>query len=169
MEKVLSVKEAVKTAIQMEKDGYDFYKKAAMQTSSDMGKTIFEGIAKDELMHLDVFEKMFEEKIGKTEWDKLVDSSKKYQEIPIFPKDLKEISGANPDENELDALRIAMDSEKDAIDYYTEIWEKSNDNEVKKIIDQIIEQEKKHYFLLEQEFNHLSNTGYWYDLDFLGG
>ncbi|MCJ2534005.1 MAG: 50S ribosome-binding GTPase [Candidatus Thermoplasmatota archaeon] len=111
----------------------------------------------------------FEEKISKTEWDKLVDSSKKYQEIPIFPKDLKEISGANPDENELDALRIAMDSEKDAIDYYTEIWENSNDDEVKKIIDEIIEQEKNHYFLLEQEFNHLSSTGYWYELDYLGG
>ena len=169
MEKFSSVKEALETAIQMEKDGYNFYKKAAVQTSSDMGKSIFESIAKDEMMHLEVFQKIFEEKISKTEWDKLVDSSKKYQEIPIFPKDLKEISGANPDENELDALRIAMDSEKDAIEYYTEIWENSNDDEVKKIIDEIIEQEKNHYFLLEQEFNHLSSTGYWYELDYLGG
>lgn len=169
MEKFSSVKDALETAIQMEKDGYNFYKKAAAQTSSDMGKSIFESIAKDEMMHLEVFQKIFEEKISKTEWDKLVDSSKKYQEIPIFPKDLKEISGANPDENELDALRIAMDSEKDAIDYYTEIWENSNDDEVKKIVDEIIEQEKNHYFLLEQEFNHLSSTGYWYELDYLGG
>ena len=37
------------------------------------------------------------------------------------------------------------------------------------IIDIIIEQEKNHYFLLEQEFNHLSTTGYWYELDYLGG
>ncbi len=169
MEKFKTVKEAIEAAIQMEKDGYSFYKKAAAQTSSDMGSTIFEGIAKDELMHLEVFQKIFDDKVGKSEWDDLVDSSKKYQAIPIFPKDLKEITGVNPDENELDALRIAMDSEKDAIDYYTEIWENSNDEEVKKIINEIIEQEKKHYFLLEQEFSHLSNTGYWYELDFLGG
>jgi len=158
MEKFTTVKEAIKTAIQMEKDGYAFYQKAAAQTSSDMGKSIFESIAKDELLHLDVFQKLFEEKVGKSEWDDLVDSSKKYQEIPVFPKDLKEVAGRDPDTNELDALRIAMDSEKDAIDYYTEIWENSNDDEVKKIIDEIIEQ-----------FNHLSSTGYWYELDYLGG
>jgi len=169
MEKFTTVKEAIKTAIQMEKDGYAFYQKAAAQTSSDMGKSIFESIAKDELLHLDVFQKLFEEKVGKSEWDDLVDSSKKYQEIPVFPKDLKEVAGKDPDTNELDALRIAMDSEKDAIDYYTEIWENSNDDEAKKIIDEIIEQEKNHYFLLEQEFNHLGSTGYWYELDYLGG
>ncbi len=169
MEKFTTVKEAIKVAIQMEKDGYAFYQKAAAQTSSDMGKSIFESIAKDELLHLDVFQKLFEEKVGKSEWDDLVDSSKKYQEISVFPKDLKEVVGKDPDTNELDALRIAMDSEKDAIEYYTDIWENLNENEVKKIIDKIIEQEKNHYFLLEQEFNHLSSTGYWYELDYLGG
>jgi rubrerythrin len=75
----------------------------------------------------------------------------------------------NPDTNEIDALRMAMDSESDAIDYYTEILMSSNDNEVNKILETIIDQEKKHYFLLEQEFSHLSSTGYWYDLDYLGG
>jgi len=169
MGKFTTIKEAIQTAIQMEKDGYAFYQKAAAQTSSDMGRSVFEGIAKDELLHLDIFQKLFEEKVGKSEWDDLVDSSKKYQEIPIFPKDLKEVEGVKPDANEIDALRIAMDSEKDAIDYYTEIWENSSDDEIKKIINEIIEQEKKHYFLLEGEFYHLSSTGYWYDLDFLGG
>ncbi len=169
MEKFTSVKEAIQTAIQMEKDGYSFYKKAAAQTSSDMGRSVFESIAKDELMHLDVFEKFFEDKVGTSEWDDLVDTSKKYREIPVFPKDIKEIDGIDADTNELDALRIAVDSEKEAIDYYTIIWENSDDGEVKKIIDKIIEQEKNHYFLLEQEFNHLSSTGYWYELDFLGG
>ena len=169
MEKFSSVKESIQTAIQMEKDGFSFYQKAAAQTSNDMGKSIFEGIAKDELLHLEVFQKLFEDNVGKSEWDDLVDSSKKYQDLSIFPKDLKAVEGANPDTNELDALRIAMDSEKEAIDYYTVIWENSDDDEVKKIIDVIIDQEKKHYFLLEQEFSHLSNTGYWYELDYLGG
>lgn len=164
-----NVKEAIKTAIQMEKDGYSFYKKAAAQTSSEMGRSVFESLAEDELVHLDVFQKMFDETIGKYEWADLVNSSSKYRKLSIFPKDLKKAEGVHPDTNELDALRMAMDSETEAIDYYTEIWEKSNDDEVKKILDKIIEQEKNHYFLLEQEFSHLSSTGYWYDLDYLGG
>ena len=169
MNEIINVKEAIETAIQMEKDGYAFYKKAAAQTSSDMGRSIFESLAEDELVHLDVFQKMFEEKVSDSEWNDLVNSNMKYRDMPIFPKDLKTVEGVNPDTNELDALRMAMDSENEAIDYYTQIWESSSDDDVKNIIDMIIEQEKKHYFLLEQEFDHLSKTGYWYDLDYLGG
>ena len=164
----LDVKEAIKMAIQMEKDGYAFYQKAAAQTSSEMGRGIFESIAEDELMHLDVFEKMFEDKVGKDEWTNLVDSSKKYAEIKIFPKDLETAEGADPDTNELDALRIAMDAEKEAIDYYSDIKEKTEDEEAIKIIDEIIEQEKNHFLILEGEFNHIQTTGYWFDLDYLG-
>ena len=168
MSDVENVRDAIKTAIQMEKDGYSFYKKAAAQTNSDMGKTIFEGLAADEQMHLDVFEKMFEETVSNAEWKDLVISSKKYAKISVFPKDLKEIEGDNPNSSELDALRIAMDSEKEAIEYYTKIKENLNDSEVIKIIDEIIEQEKNHYSILEGEFNHINSTGYWFELDYLG-
>lgn len=163
------VKNAIKTAIQMEKDGYAFYKKASAQTSSDMGREIFDSLANDEQLHLEVFQKLFEDRINKSEWNNLVNSSKKYAEIDIFPKDLQQIEGANPDTNELDAIKIAMDSEKDAIEYYGKIKEKTKEDDIKRIINEIIEQEKNHYSILQEEFDHLTKTGYWYELDFLGG
>ena len=89
MEEITDVMEAIKAAIQMEKDGYAFYKKAAAQTSSEMGRSIFESLASDELTHLDVFQKIFDEKVSNKEWNALVDSSKKYDSAPIFPKNLK--------------------------------------------------------------------------------
>ena len=166
---VENIEEAIKIAIQMEKDGYNFYLKAAAQTSSDMGRTIFEGLAEDEQMHLEVFQKIFEETIGKKEWDDLVNSNKKYADIPIFPKDLQETEGGEPDVNELDALRMAMDSEQEAIDYYSDILENVEDDELKNIIEMIIEQEKNHYNLLEAEFDHLNKTGFWFEIGYLGG
>lgn len=168
MTDVENIKNAIKTAIQMEKDGHSFYKKAAAQTTSEMGKSIFESLANDELVHLDVFQKMFEDKISKSEWNQLVNSSKKYADMPIFPKDLKEVEGTNPDTNELDALRMGMDSEKEAIDYYTTLKENTS-QDVQEIINEIIQQEKNHYSILEQEFNHLNKTGFWYEMDYLGG
>lgn len=168
MPEIENVRDAIKTAIQMEKDGYSFYQKAAAQTSSDMGRTIFKSLAADELLHLEVFEKLFNEKIGKLEWFDLVNTSKKYVDIPIFPKDLQKVEGANPDTNEIDALRIAMDSELKAIEYYTKIRKNSSDDEVNKIIDEVINQEKNHYNILEGEFHHINSTGYWFDLDYLG-
>ena len=151
------------------KSGYSFYKKATAQRTSQMGKDIFESLAKDEELHLEVFQKLFDEKIGSSEWDELVDSSQKYTNLSIFPKDLKTVEGASPNTNELDALRMAMVSETEAIDYYTDILGCTTDDESKRIVNEIIEQEKSHYFLLEQEFNHLSSTGFWYELDYLGG
>ena len=169
MPEIENVKDAIKTAIQMEKDGYSFYQKAAAQTSSDMGKTVFKSLAADELLHLEVFEKLFDEKVGKEEWYNLVNTSNKYTDIQIFPKDLKEIQGANPNVDELDALRMGMESEQTAIDYYSEILGKTSDPKVKDVIEIIIDQEKNHYLILEGEFSHLSATGFWYELDYLGG
>jgi len=104
----------------------------------------------------------------KSEWNQLVNSSKKYADMPIFPKDLKAVEGTNPDTNELDALRMGMDSEKEAIDYYTTLKENTS-QDVQEIINEIIQQEKNHYSILEQEFNHLNKTGFWYEMDYLGG
>jgi len=168
MSEIENIKDAIKTAIQMEQEGYDFYQKAAAQTSSEMGRTVFKSLAADELLHLEVFQKMFDEKVGKDEWNNLVNSGLKYSDIQVFPKDLKRIEGANPETNEIDALRIAMDSEKRAIDYYSQIKENSKDSELNEIINEIINQEKNHYQILEGEFHHINSTGYWFELDYLG-
>lgn len=166
---IKNVMDAIKTAIQMEKDGYAFYKRAASQTKSEMGRSLFESLSKDEHQHLNVFEKLFQQKVDKVDWDALVNASKKYVDIPIFPKNLSDDEDSNPDINELDALHIAMDSEKEAIYYYNKIRESIADKHTQDILTVIIEQEKNHYQLLEEEFNHLSKTGYWYQLDILGG
>ena len=169
MEEVTDVLEAIKAAIQMEKDGYAFYKKASALTSSKMGQTIFESLANDELTHLEVFQKIFEDKLEKQQWNDLVESSKKYETVPIFPKDLKASDDSNANIDELDALKIAMDSEKKAIDHYSKILNNTSNPEIKKIIEIIINQEKNHYLILEGEYSHLNSTGYWYELDYLGG
>ena len=166
---IKNVMDAIKTAIQMEKDGYAFYKRASSQTNSNMGRSLFESLSQDELQHLNVFEILFQQKVDKVDWDALVNTRKKYVDIPIFPKDLSDVEGSDPDINELDALHIAMDSEKEAIDYYNKIRESITDNDTEDILTEIIEQEKNHYQLLEEEFNYLSKTGYWYQLDILGG
>jgi len=169
MAEIDDVKNAILTAIQMEKDGYSFYMKAAAQTESNMGKTIFESLAADEQRHLEVFQKMFEDKISQHEWNDLVDSSKKYAKIPIFPTDLNDAPGMDKESTDLDALRMAMDAEKEAVDYYGKIKENLDDQDVKNVIDEIIEQEKNHYSLLEKEFNHINSAGYWFEFDYLGG
>jgi rubrerythrin len=169
MTEIENVKDAILTAIQMEKDGYSFYMKAAAQTESEMGKTIFESLAEDEQRHLDVFQKMFEDKVSQSEWGDLVNSSKKYANIPIFPTDLSNAPGMDVESTEIDALRMAMDAEKEAVEYYEKIKDNVENQDIKNVIGEIIEQEKNHYSLLEKEFNHINSTGYWFEFDYIGG
>lgn len=160
-----NVKDAIQTAIQMEKDGYAFYMEAAAQTKNDCGKTIFESLAADELVHLETFQKIFQGKINAVEWNTLVQSNRKFTNLTIFPKNLKKNEDLNPNNDELYALHIGMESEKEAIDYYMTIINNVSDKDVKEILIEIINQEKNHYQLLQQEFSHISTTGLWYDPD----
>jgi len=169
MSSTQAAKEAIKMAIQMERDGYDFYKKAATQTSSETGQAIFEGLARDEILHLEIFQRIYEEKAGKVERDSLLDSSKKYTKLPVFPKDLRAVERLDPDTNELDAIRMAINSEQQAIEHYTRILEGTEDKDVAEIILEIIKQEKNHSLILQEELTHLNCTGCWYELDVLGG
>ena len=166
--KSFNINDAIKTAIQMEKDGHAFYLKAAAQTTNEMGRTVFESLAADELVHLDTFKKIFQGEINAVEWETLVKSNMKYGNLSIFPKDLKAMKNANPNSDEMDALRMGMDSEKEAIDYYTSLMNSIPDAKIKKIIIEIIDQEKNHYRILQQEFSHLSSTGLWYSIDSRG-
>ena len=53
------IKDAIATAIQMEKDGYAFYTKASAQTTNQSGSKIFASLAQDELLHLETFKRLF--------------------------------------------------------------------------------------------------------------
>lgn len=161
--------EAIKKAIQMEKDGRAFYLNAAAQITSPLGEEVFQSLAADELVHLATFQKIFEKEVSKKEWDDLVNSSKKYANLTVFPKDLKSADGASADTNELDALNIAMDAEKKAIEFYGGILEETEDSLVRDILGEIIQQERNHYLILNEEFTYLSDTGHWYEMDYLGG
>lgn len=44
--------EEIKMALQLEKDGYAYYRKAAELCPNEYGKKMFEKLAKDEIEHL---------------------------------------------------------------------------------------------------------------------
>jgi len=162
-----NLKDAIKSAIQIEKDGYNFYNKASKETSNEMAVSLFKSLAGDELLHLEIFQKLFKQEIEKNEWYNLVNSGLKYKDISIFPNDLKRVQGEKADTNEIDALKIAIDNEKRSIDYYIDMKLKNSDEKFKKIINEIINQEKSHLKILEEEFSHITDTGNWFKLDYL--
>ena len=163
----IDVNDAIGMAIRMEQEGHAFYTRAAARTSSDTGRRIFEALADDEMVHLETFRRMFDGKVTREEWDRLSERTRSREGGQVFPTDVRP-EGVEADTDDLSALRIGMESEQRAIDHYTALRDRVDDGAVAAILDEIIAQERSHYVLLEEEFTHLSNTGFWHDPDYLG-
>lgn len=71
--------EEIRMALQLEKDGYAYYKKAAELCPNVYGKKIFEKLAKDEIKHLQIFKRIAEEIFGKIE-----EEGKEAKHLDIF-------------------------------------------------------------------------------------
>jgi rubrerythrin len=154
--------EAIKTAIQMEIEGYDFYMKAAQETDNDLGRTMFEQLAKDEMEHQRTFEAMFDQIADPSTWRKLASETPGVPEIPAFREKSKEQKQSGSLAGDANALRIGMENEEKSIKFYKKAAETAEDEQAKTIFSNIAQQEEYHYQLLQAELDSVTGTGFWF-------
>ncbi|MBC7081037.1 MAG: ferritin family protein [Thermoplasmatales archaeon] len=143
--------EEINVALQLEKDGYAFYKKASSLCKNVYGKKMFEKLAEDEIRHLEKFRKIAKEIFGN-----FVEKESKSPDI--FGKiDFSTTSG------EYAALEYAIDFEKKAYDYFKKASENAKNSELKELFENIAKEEEMHRELLEAERNYLHKSGIWFD------
>jgi rubrerythrin len=146
---------ALEMAIQTEIDGYAFYTKFARQTQDDNAQDMFERLAQDEVMHLELLRNtkaMLEENGQWLEYQGM--SQKRAQGAPIFSRERVEqnLVGYTSD---LSALRLAYLIEKDAVDFYRRAAEQTGDPDGKRMFLDLVKMEQAHLDLLEGEYNYL--------------
>jgi len=101
-------------AMQMEKDGEDYYRQLAQQTENKGLKTILSMLADEEVKHYNVIEKM------KTEKPQMVETTILSNANNVFAQ-LKESDEKFDSDIEQKELYIkAQDIEKESQDFYTE-------------------------------------------------
>jgi rubrerythrin len=159
------VLEAIKGAIQLEIDGRAFFDHAAVTTNPELGKKMFQKLANDESRHLEVFGELFTAVIGDEEWQKYV-SEKEKTKSPLI-EELKTRMGRKEKEGkagETEAIRIGMELERKAIDFFADAARKTGDANAKKIFEKISAEEELHYDLLQAQLDSVTNSGYWLDV-----
>ena len=158
-----SALEAMKMAIQMEKDGQVFYEKAAKETTNELGKKMFQSLARDEIEHLDTFQKIFDTIASTGDWKGTArDYSPKIGKLPVFEGEIEK--KGSPEPGELDALRTGMENERKSIDYYEKIAGETEDPLASELLTKIRDEEVYHYDLLQAQFDYLSKSGVWLDV-----
>jgi erythrin-vacuolar iron transport family protein len=147
MGKEYSVQEALKLAIQGEKDSMDFYRKAASSTKNERAKKVFELLANEEVGHL----KSFFDHYKGGEFGNLDSFMKSPPDTnnPTYKALLKAI---DEDTHEQQALEIAMKEEKSCIGHYTVLASDIVDPLVKSIFERVIRETQGHHDLIEDEY-----------------
>jgi rubrerythrin len=146
---------ALQMAIQTEIDAYDFYQKFAERTADPQARAMFERIAQDEVMHLELLRnnKALLEERG--EWiayqGMALDS---IQGAPIFSRERVE-QNVVAYTSDLSALRVAYLIEKDAVEFYTRAAAQTDDPNGKRMFLDLVRMEQGHLQLLEGEYNFL--------------
>lgn len=78
----------IKDAIELEINGRSFFEHAAEETQNNLGKKMFKKLARDEIEHLNTFNRLFTDVIGNEEWKKYVAERERRKSLLI--EELKE-------------------------------------------------------------------------------
>jgi len=142
-----SGQEIVEIAVRIEENGYAFYIAAAemIREPTDI-KNLFLDLAEKETMHTAVFQKLLE-KYEPEDYDMSAEDASAYiknlADGHIFGKPDAGVTLAKTIKSPRQALESALKFETDSVAFYVEL-EKRAKTDSKKIIRQIIEEEKGH-------------------------
>jgi rubrerythrin len=145
----------LKYAMQMEKDGEEYYRQLAQQTENKGLKSILTMLADEEVKHYKTIEQMKAEKPQPAP-TKILARAKN-----IFAQIKKSDEGLNFGSGQIKLYKKAQDIEKRSEQFYREKANKVKEKYQKEIFLQLAEEENKHYFLLENIIQFVSRPQTW--------
>lgn len=142
-------------AMQMEKDGEQLYREGARLSGHKGLASIMTMLADAEIAHYNLFKSMKEHKGGRLPEANLLKDVKN-----IFVT-MKEQGGLESiGVSEIDLYKKAQEIEKKSEDFYRESASKVDGAERESLI-QVADEEKKHYFILQQIIDFVSRPQQW--------
>lgn len=160
MPQEMKMQEAIKVAIQTEKDVMDFYLKAASLTENERGKKVFQQLAKEEREHAEHFFAIY------TGSD--LGTFEEFISRPPSPGHamLKQLEKAL-DENihERKAMELALKEEEDLVKSLRMTAERVVDPSVRAVFERMAEETEHHYAIIESEYAHVMGMVHETDID----
>jgi rubrerythrin len=155
--------QAMKTAIEMEKSGHRFFTDAARQVKNEAGRKVFTRLAAEEMVHLQVFEKIFTALTDGTDWKKAIPEVEPAKRVPYFDDAAKQFKAGDLSV-ELDYLRKALELERKAIGFFEQALKEAGAADAREVFSRILEEEQSHYDLIQAEIDSVNGSGFWFDV-----
>lgn len=159
-----TVIKALKTAIQMEIDGKEFYLKASRASQNELGKKLLNELAAEEDLHRKVFEDIYQDISAKKGWPSgkfRTDGGKGLRTVfatalEAMDRNVKAIS------TEIDAVQTAMEMENKTYDFYRSLGGKAAYEAERQFYEALAVQEEEHYRVLLDYYEFLKNPEAWF-------
>lgn len=143
-------------AMQMEKDGEKYYRDSAQKVNNAGLKKILCVLADAEVKHYNILQKMKQNENIQMPDTQILSNVKN---IFVQMKEEKDTLGINI--SQIDLYKNAQDIEKKSNEFYLEKAKEVNDQSQREIFLKIAEEEKKHYSILENIINFVSQPLDW--------
>ena len=156
--------DALKTAIQMEIDGREFYLKASPASSNELGEKLLESLAAEEDVHRQKSKEIHDAIRNKITWPKTdfqPDGGIRLR--TIFARTTEEMSSViKAPTAELDAVQTAMDMENKTYDFYQIQLKNATYYAEREFYEALAIQEKEHHLILLDYYEFLQNPAAWF-------
>jgi rubrerythrin len=154
----------LKTAIQMEIEGKEFYLKSGQASSNDLGRKLLNQLAKEEDLHRMTFEGIYKKISVQKGWPVTKVGRDRIKGLKtLFAEAMEAMSGETKGiPTELNAIEKAMDMENKTYDFYVKRSSLATYSGEKKLYEEIAGQEKEHHSVLLDYFEFLKNPAFYF-------
>ncbi len=157
-----TISDALKLAMEFEKEGLEYYHQARDKCKHPMGKKMFESLAEDEVLHMKRIKELFDSLLDKGEWPHQLPLPRTQiktvfkEAIDTIDKDLKS------DENDLEAIDWALKLERKGYEFYRDMSQKSSKQDEKDFFSVLAEEENTHIDVLQTTHEYLEHPWDFY-------
>ena len=154
--------EALRTAIQMEIDGKNFYLRESRSSQNTLGTKLFQSLAAEEDIHRRKFEDIYKALRAKKAWPEV-------DFVPHGGKELKTLfatatENVKSTDSELAAIQTAMEMENKTHDFYREQAGKALFETEIKYYTILAGEESAHHEVLLDYYEYLKNPAQWFTM-----
>jgi len=155
--------DALKLAIERERGANKFYRQAADMTEDPNGKRTFKWLAKEELRHLAKLRQQLRSVLDNNRWLEWRRATAPIERTE-FPPPSEAIGTVKVGAAERDALRQAIESEREAVAFYKEAENSTPDLHGKTMFRALAREEEGHLSLLEEELKWITKSRKYFTL-----
>lgn len=154
--------QALDTAMEMEKRGYELYRKAAAKTRNKFGQITLEAIAEKELDHMKAIEEFAAQNLHLA-----IESIQAKEKSDYIRRIMAKLAGqlekkTSDDADLRNAYEVAMKLEKESYALYQKLGGEATDSVAKQFFSFLMKEESNHYDLLSETLQYLDRPGDWF-------